>query len=316
MNRIDRLTAILIQLQSKRVVKAQEIADRFDISLRTVYRDVRALEEAGIPLIGEAGVGYSIVEGYRLPPVMFTKEEASALLFGAKLVEKMSDQSVRREFKSALYKIQAVLKLREKDHLETLESVVEVIQPPRSGSSQFANHYLTEVQQAIVQKNVLWIEYFASHNETFTQREVEPMGLLYYNDNWHLIAYCRLRDGYRDFRVDRIKQLRNPGQSFTARPEHSFQTYLTSISNSRQLQEVVIRIDKPAVRYLREQRYDYGYVSEKDLGNTVEMHFLSGYPEAIGRWLLMFGKMARVEQPEALKERMCQLAQEIHQHYC
>src|SRR3954447_3068852 len=101
MNRIDRLTAILIQLQSKRVVKAQEIADRFEISLRTVYRDVRALEEGGVPLVGEAGVGYSLVEGYRLPPVMFTKEEASALLFGAKLVEKMSDHSIQKEFQSA-----------------------------------------------------------------------------------------------------------------------------------------------------------------------------------------------------------------------
>jgi predicted DNA-binding transcriptional regulator YafY len=75
LNRIDRVTAILIQLQSKRVVKAQEIADRFTISLRTVYRDIKTLEEAGIPIIGEAGVGYSIMEGYRLPPVMFTKKK-------------------------------------------------------------------------------------------------------------------------------------------------------------------------------------------------------------------------------------------------
>ncbi len=78
MNRIDRVTAILIQLQSKKIVRAQEIAERFSISLRTVYRDIKTLEEAGIPIAGEAGVGYSIMEGYRLPQVMFTKEEAIA----------------------------------------------------------------------------------------------------------------------------------------------------------------------------------------------------------------------------------------------
>ena len=90
MNRIDRLTAILIQLQTKKVVKAQEIADRFNISLRTVYRDIRALEEAGVHIGAEAGIGY-FLENYHLPPVMFTTEEASALMLGAKLIEKMSD---------------------------------------------------------------------------------------------------------------------------------------------------------------------------------------------------------------------------------
>src|SRR5664279_5689637 len=98
MNRIDRVTAILIQLQSKRVVKAQEIADRFNISLRTVYRDVKTLDEAGLPVIGEAGVGYSIMEGYRLPPVMFTREEATAFLTAEKLVEKLTDVSTRKNY--------------------------------------------------------------------------------------------------------------------------------------------------------------------------------------------------------------------------
>ena len=89
MNRLDRISAILIQLQSRRVVKAADIADRFNISLRTVYRDIRSLEEAGIPLIGEAGVGYSLADGYRLPPVMFTREEATAFLTAEKFIEKL-----------------------------------------------------------------------------------------------------------------------------------------------------------------------------------------------------------------------------------
>jgi predicted DNA-binding transcriptional regulator YafY len=126
MNRIDRLQATLIHLQSKRVVKAQEIADRFEISLRTVYRDIRSLEESGVPIGAEAGVGYFLLENYHLPPVMFTHEEASALLFGEKLMEKMSDEKTRNEFRSAIYKIKAILKPGEKDHLEKLNDRIAV----------------------------------------------------------------------------------------------------------------------------------------------------------------------------------------------
>ena len=121
MNRIDRISAILIQLQSRRVVKASDIAERFNLSLRTIYRDIKALEEAGIPLIGEAGIGYSIMEGYRLPPVMFTREEAVAFLTAEKLMEKLTDPLSDENYKSAMYKIRSVLRLAEKDFLENID---------------------------------------------------------------------------------------------------------------------------------------------------------------------------------------------------
>src|SRR3954466_13308775 len=130
MNRIDRLTAILIQLQTKRVVKAEEVAERFEISLRTVYRDVKALMEAGVPIGSEAGKGYFIVDGYHLPPVMFSQQEASAMLTAWKLVEKMTDVSIRKGYESALLKIKSVLNNAEKDHLENLQSSIEVFRYP------------------------------------------------------------------------------------------------------------------------------------------------------------------------------------------
>ena len=98
MNRIDRLAAILIQLQSRSLVKAQDIADKFSISLRTVYRDVHALEEAGVPVIGEAGIGYRLMEGYKLPPVMFTQDEASAMLTASKLMESITDENSSKHY--------------------------------------------------------------------------------------------------------------------------------------------------------------------------------------------------------------------------
>ncbi|WP_373399285.1 HTH domain-containing protein [Algoriphagus halophilus] len=127
MNRIDRLTAILTHLQSKRTIRAVELAERFGVSLRTIYRDVRALEETGVPIIGEAGQGYSLVEGYRLPPVMFTKQEALAFVVAEKLLEKSMDEENSRFYKEALYKIKAILKSEEKDLVGRVDAQIQVI---------------------------------------------------------------------------------------------------------------------------------------------------------------------------------------------
>src|SRR6187549_2519287 len=148
MNRIDRLTAILIQLQSKKVVKAEEISERFEISLRTVYRDVKALMEAGVPIGSEAGKGYFIVDGYHLPPVMFTQDEASSMLLAGKFVEKMGDKSMKAAFESAMFKIKAVLSDPEKDHLEQLHSHVEISVAQRPVQQDFPDHFITEIQRA------------------------------------------------------------------------------------------------------------------------------------------------------------------------
>src|SRR4051812_19946900 len=130
MNRIDRLSAILIQLQSRSLVKAQQLADKFSISLRTVYRDVHALQEAGVPVIGEAGTGYSLMEGYKLPPVMFNQDEATALLTAAKLMQSKTDAASIKNYTTALDKIKAVLRHSEKDHLEEIDAHIAVVQHP------------------------------------------------------------------------------------------------------------------------------------------------------------------------------------------
>src|ERR1700755_183326 len=172
MNRIDRVTAILIQLQSKRVVKAQEIADRFTISLRTVYRDIKTLEEAGIPVIGEAGMGYSIMDGYRLPPVMFTKEEATAFLTAEKLVEKLTDGSTKDDYKAAMFKVKAVLRLTEKDHLETMYEHIEVMDNPYLPKVKNESTYLQNILTAIAEKKAVNISYVSEAEQKETNRNV------------------------------------------------------------------------------------------------------------------------------------------------
>ncbi|MCP1381343.1 helix-turn-helix transcriptional regulator [Runella salmonicolor] len=312
MNRIDRLTAILIQLQSKRVVKAQEIADRFGMSLRTVYRDIRALEEAGVPIGAEAGVGY-FLEDYHLPPVMFTNEEASALLFGAKLIGKMADESLREGFDSAFYKIKSVLKRNEKEHLEDLESRVEVL--ARQRAEPFSVNSLNVIQQAIVRQQVLGIDYVTNFHSHSTQREIEPIGLVHYSSHWHLIAYCRLRGDYRDFRVDRIQNLTNTEVFFPKQNLLTLQAYLDRLRVEEQLEEVTIWVHKGAAMFMQEQRYTWGFLSEEVHDKYVKMTFMTQFFEGMGRWLLTFGKHVSVESPLKMKDMMHTLALEIQEHY-
>ncbi|WP_128543150.1 helix-turn-helix transcriptional regulator [Larkinella soli] len=312
MNRIDRLTAILIHLQTKRVVRAQELADRFGISLRTVYRDVRALEEAGVPIGAEAGIGY-FLENYHLPPVMLTREEAGALLLGGKLIEKWTDASVQTEFASALYKIKSVLKRHDQEHLEDLEPRVHVHRHPSAPA--FSDGLLNGIQQAIVQCQVLEIEYYSSYNEETTRREVEPVGLYHYGTGWHLIAFCRLRQDYRDFRVERIRRLQPTGSRYSKQNLISLPAYLEMVRRTQNLQEVVVDFHRSAVRYCAETKYTYGFVSEEEAGGRVRMRFLTQYPEGMGRWLLMFGSAVTVETSDALKDELRKLALEVQRHY-
>jgi predicted DNA-binding transcriptional regulator YafY len=205
-----------------------------------------------------------------------------------------------------------VLKSADKEHLEDLEDRVEVVK--RTKLQPFPNSFLATIQQAIVKKYRLLIEYYSDYNQASTQREVEPIGISYYGEGWHLIAFCRLRHDYRDFRADRIKSLTNTGQFF--RNQHlSLQHYLQQFTHPEHLQEAVVLFDQSAVRYLGEQKYVYGFQSEEKLGDKLKIHFRTAYMESLGRWLLSYGNAVHVEKPERLKDIMLELASEIQSHY-
>jgi predicted DNA-binding transcriptional regulator YafY len=307
MNRIDRISAILIQLQSRRVVKASDIADRFNISLRTVYRDVKTLEEAGIPLIGEAGVGYSIMDGYRLPPVMFTREEATAFLTAEKLMEKLTDPSSDENYKSAMYKIRSVLRMAEKDYLDNIDGHIEVLKSRRSATVKLDLNPLQIILSGIGERTVLSIHYFAMHNQQRTERCIEPVGVFYQDNYWHLIAWCRLREDYRDFRLDRISNISLTKERF--RTQHpNLNEYITRSARERNLRQVVMRVEKRMLSYLNEQKYYNGFVSEREVDGMVEMTFLTEYIEGFVRWMMMYGDTAIIISPEELKTKVKDLA--------
>lgn len=221
MNRVDRLFGIVTLLQSRKYVSAERISEKFEISVRTVYRDIKAIGEAGIPVSFEPNKGYFIVPGYFTPPVSFTLDEANALLLSQSLMAGFGDRSVQTNFDSALTKIKAVLKQVDKEKIDLLDQSIK-FQVPHRINNEF--DYLAEIQQAITEQKQVRINYL-SLKEELLQRTVEPIGLVFYAFSWHLIAYCQLRKDYRDFKIGRIKELRKTMNSFEVSKHISLSEY-------------------------------------------------------------------------------------------
>jgi predicted DNA-binding transcriptional regulator YafY len=300
MNRFDRITAILIQLQSRRIVKAQDLADRFEISLRTVYRDMNTLAEAGVPIIGEAGVGYSIMDGYRLPPIMFTKEEARTFITAEKLMEKYTDLPTMSQYQSAMFKIKSVLKSSDKNMVESLENHIQVRRNNFAFSSATSNT-LDCLLKSISEKKVAKISYAAMGITEPGDRLIEPVGIYHETNYWYTIAFCHLRNAYRNFRSDRIANIEITAHSF--RHEHApLDDFLSQFREKENLQLVVIQVDKSILRYIGDQKYYVGFVSEKMTDKYLEMTFLTESLEGFARWFLMIAPNARIMEPDSLKE--------------
>lgn len=310
MNRIDRLSAILIHLQSRRLVKAQDIAHKFSISLRTVYRDIHALGEAGVPIIGEAGTGYRLMEGYKLPPVMFNREEASALLTGEKLMLSKTDATTAGHFVSALDKIKAVLRMAEKEHIEEIEDHIAVIQHPAILHRLPVELHLQPLLKAIAGKNIVEIGYTSIEKQETLKREVEPVGIYHLGSHWYLIAFCRLRNDYRNFRTDKISGVTFTDQKIS-QPHPPLQSFINQMAAERQVQKVVIDVEPSIVKYFGEQKYYNGFVKEEKAGDQIRMTFLTGSLAGFARWFMLFGDQSKIIEPSELRAMVKELAGKI-----
>jgi predicted DNA-binding transcriptional regulator YafY len=301
LNRFDRIVSILIQLQSRRIVKAQELADRFKVSLRTIYRDVRTLERSGIPIVSEAGVGYSIMEGYRLPPIMFSREEASSFVAAEKLMQQFTDKTLGGYHESAMFKIKSVLRTNEKDWVSSLESHIHI----NTVQDVFNNipDALEILFESIAEKKQVFLKYRSVQSDSSTERMVEPVGLFHQNNFWYIMGYCHLRKDYRQFRTDRMLKIRRTdlGNTLVHGPLDDYYPKQDDCVKTK----VRILVDKRVAPLLQSNRKYYGFVSEKIKKNRVEMTFMArDLEQGFARWYLMFGDYARILEPERLKERV------------
>lgn len=201
--RLSRLTAILTQLQTRRTLTATELAKKYSVSTRTIYRDIRALEQAGVPVLTEEGKGYRLMEGYRVPPVMFTEKQANALILAEQLVLKNKDTSFVNDYIEAVEKVKAVLGYNVKDKAMLLAERTRFELNVKSAKS---SNNLSDLQLALTNFLVIKIEYI-NEAGSISDRFIEPFALVSTTENWLLIGWCRLRAEFRYFRIDRIRKL-------------------------------------------------------------------------------------------------------------
>lgn len=315
MNRIDRLTGILIHLQGKSRVPIGELQERFEIGRRTIFRDIKSLIEAGVPIGGEAGEGYFIVEGYHLPPVVFNKEEAAALLLGSKLINQNTDEETNKKVEEAMLKVRAVLKYQDRNFLETLENSIEIIGSRAVMKKNFPNSFLSEIQLALVARNSVKISYHSNYNDSNTTRIVNPLGLVYYSNKWHMIGHCQLRNGMRDFRTDRIQKLTLTKEHFNPEDYPDYIHFTSGMLGGTDAKEAVIQFSKSVVRYIDDQKYYYGFLDQKEVGEAVEMKFVTPQYEFLARWILMFVDQATIIAPAELQGLVSKYARKSAEHH-
>lgn len=209
--RLSRLVSILTQLQTNRVLTSTKLADKFGVSIRTIYRDIKALEQAGVPILTEEGKGYTLMDGYKIPPVMFSESEANALIIAEQLVLKNRDASLIKDYSEAVDKIKAVLRQTEKDKANLLSDRTkfdDII------NFQINSNSLSALQNALTNFYLVRIEYTNAEGEN-SKRIIESFALINTLESWLLLAYCRLRKEFRFFRLDRISKLEILSEKFT-----------------------------------------------------------------------------------------------------
>ena len=223
MSQLPRLLSILTMLRSKRLVTGVTIAEKFGVSLRTVYRDIRKLEEAGVPVVTIEGKGYSIMDGYSLPPVHFDQAEVNALITAEKLIAKTKNQSLISDFNTAITKIKSTFQSQMQNKTELLDERMYVF---ASSSTQMDSQSLSALQLAMTNQQVVHISYKKLHTDEVSERDIEPTAMYSYDNKWIVIAWCHLRDEYRTFRLDCIVKYRVLSQTFADR-QFEFGKYFT-----------------------------------------------------------------------------------------
>ena len=213
-SRLSRLSAILTLLKSNSLITATQLSERFGVSIRTIYRDIRALEASGVPVYTEEGRGYKLLDGYTLPPIMFSEEEANALITAQKIIAQNKDLSLKKNYSSAITKIKSVMKSESRNKAELLEERVVYI---KNRYGHVSSDNLMKIQSALTGKFLIQLTYTAQYDGKTTTRIVEPMAIYHTQENWILVAWCRMREDFRDFRLDRMDNLIVSSASFDAR---------------------------------------------------------------------------------------------------
>lgn len=310
MNKIERISSILIKLQSRRNVTAQQIAVEFGISLRTVYRDVRVLIEAGIPIVSNMGVGYSIMEGYKLPPLMFSVDEAIAFLMAEKQLSLQYNVDCYELYRNGMDKIRSVLRYANRDILDNFDNYIDILELGDTQQEMNPYQVLPPLIQSIVEHKISVIEYNASYNMEITTREIEPTGLFFMFGQWYVLAWCKLRSDYRSFKLSRINMIQKTDNPFE-NSHPPIKTLIKQIYTPPTYHHVVVKVEKSALFGIGSMKYNHRMVSEVDDGEYVIQTYQVSSLEYFARWYLSFADKATIIESSELKVKVKELIDKL-----
>ena len=303
MNRIDRLFGITTRLQAHGHLRAADLASTYEVSIRTIYRDIAALSESGVPIVSLPGRGYSLVDGYFLPPLLLSTREATALLLGARLLAGQASAEISAAAEESIAKILAVMSDDARNALRELDDVLDLASAPEPRARLDVDDKLVRaLWQAILERRVTTLRYFGRNRGQETVRQVEPLRLGYANGAWYLTAYCRDRQQERAFRLDRIERFELESETFRARP--------ASPSPEVPAIDVVVRFRGDVRRWVRERQH-WSFVTEEGAGDELMARYRPGDLDEITPWLLGWGTAAEVIAPRELRARLRQEAQDL-----
>jgi predicted DNA-binding transcriptional regulator YafY len=303
---MDRRLLILMRLREETPVRAQDLAEEIGCSVRTVYRDFDALSQAGVPVAAMPGEGYRLVPGYHLPPVAFTADEAVQLLLGADLALGLGTAAQRESARSAAAKVEAVLQPETRGEVERLRERIRVSPRMRREPTP----WLPLLQEAVVKQRVLHLRYHSFSPDEITERKVEPHGLVYYADDWHVVGYCRLREGMRDFRASRIRDAALLEETFERLDESEW--YADDGHDG--YREVRVWIDAAAVPWARET-VAFGFDREEPGESGSMFVYQCRDLRRLVPWVLSWGAAAQVIEPADFAEFVRDEARTAAQRY-
>ncbi|MFN8529839.1 MAG: YafY family protein [Anaerolineae bacterium] len=307
MNRTDRLLAIVLVLQANGWQRAEDLAAHFEISKRTVYRDMLALMESGVPVISQPGLGYTLDEGYFLPPLHFTPDEAIMLILGAASIAQNFDEVYRRAAQSSAAKIEAVLGESQREAVTYLKNSLRFVSL-NTVEDPTLTDVLQRIRRAILQRKTVRLEYQKRYaeSEEGRVREVDPHALVHFGNGWYMSAYCHLRQSMRMFRLGRIDRLTILPETFDRQPNFD-----VNATPPREVNVTVKAVfDSSMARWVTEERSFY--LLEHELrpdGFYVTLG--ARFEDELLRWLLGWGSKVCVLEPESMKVRLRERASQI-----
>ena len=318
LNKTERLFALVLLLQNRPNMTSKDLADYFGVSRRTIFRDLRTLSESGVPLTYAEGGGYEILEGYQLPPLMFTAREAATLLVGTGFIKLQPDLSLRADAGEVALKIRSVLPDPIRDYIDRLQERT-VIAPytsamdPSDATDEEQGHFY-ELSEAVAQQRPVFMQYYVPSRDELTKRKVDPLGLVYYSDSWNLVAYDHLRRDVRNFRLDRIQEMRVMQDTFRPPDDFDLKAYLKEKGTNAEAYRIVLQFDARAYRWAK-RGIPALIEEETERDGRVQVTFYFENLGYLARWLLRYGPDTEVLEPEALRDRVRELALGVARQY-